>query len=157
MFDEYHQLRNLGHGRRESFNRAMSYLLETISPLNHYDNEPLEVKLEKKLVYLESHTDEINFQSLTKILNTKPENFYAYQTKSELDLTRLHEIYCHYRFILSEQQIERYEQLLPKIPEEFDELLDAVESDDLAGYEKRKKEAIKKLRSKKNEIKSRNT
>ena len=147
MFNEYHQLRNLGHGRRESFNRAMSYLLETISPLNHYDNEPLEVKLEKKLVYLESHTDEINFQSLTKILNTKPENFPGrYRTKAELGLTRLHEIYCHYRFILSERQIERYEQLLPKIPEEFDELLDAVESCDLAGYEKRKKEAIEKLK-----------
>lgn len=146
MFEEYFILREVGHGKEESLRRTISYLFKSFSPLSNYDGLPFELKLEKYLCCLEKRSDKIDFQSLTDIVNCPSKNLKDSRSSDEYTLGRLHQTYYHDRKFLSEKQIRRYESLLKKIPSKCNELLKAIQNEDLSGYEQQK---IKLKRDKK--------
>lgn len=142
MIREYLQLREIGHDRRTSFERAVDHLIDGCFPsFSHYNGTPIEVELEHKLTHLEGRVDCLDFQSLSDLeqLSTDdPAAPKAYRTIDELGLAELHFIYCNQREFFSPKQIQRYEKLRTGVPSKFQELLEAIETDHLEEYEQKK-------------------
>lgn len=149
MLEEYLQLRKIGHGRKESFNRAIGYFIADLgSFLSHYNGVPEEVKLEEDLCHLET-CGNLDFQSLDDLvkLPLEADKFpKTYYTRELITLTSLHLVYCHRKDILSIKQIKRYEEVLQRVPEKFDELLRAVEKDELREYGRKVSKIVKEKR-----------
>ncbi len=135
MLENYLHLRKNGYGIARSFKISFDdFVGKNFIPVPY--SASLEIRLGEAVNNLEK-TAVLDFQSLEDIVNNPSAR--GYRTSTELDLTLLHTNYCQNQRAFSKKLIKRYDSILKKLPAKFNELLNAIEKDNLREYENNKK------------------
>lgn len=142
MFNDYLRLRKMGHDKGYSFKVASAQSIANLIGLlfGARPSKPDEVIIEENLCKLEEILDP-NYKSNMKIpiggfVPTGPTMDLV-----ESSLLYLHTVYLGEQTLFSEQQVSRYEAALEKLPlPKHNELLKAIESNDVERYWKKRDE-----------------